>query len=157
MAGIRRRLRSAMITAAVVGGGAALASSLYQEAAAALDRRRFTPLGRMVSVNGRMAHLLEAGKGPAVVIVPALGSGVLSWEQFQRELAAEMRVAVYDRAGIGGSDPPGPGWGAPVTPGPPWGGATRRAGAGDPATTGPKSSAGCWTQRGSSRRMCCWR
>ena len=78
---------------------AALASSLYQEAAAALDRRRFGPLGRLVSVNGRMAHLLEAGKGPAVVIVPALGSGVLSWEQFQRELAAEMRVVVYDRAG----------------------------------------------------------
>jgi pimeloyl-ACP methyl ester carboxylesterase len=110
MAGIRRRLRSAMITAAVVGGGTALASSLYQEAAAALDRRRFGPLGRMVSVNGRMAHLLEAGKGPAVVIVPALGSGVLSWEQFQRDLAAEMRVVVYDRAGIGWSDPPGRGW-----------------------------------------------
>jgi pimeloyl-ACP methyl ester carboxylesterase len=110
MAGIRGRLRSAMITGAVVGGAAALASSVYQEAAAALDRRRFGPLGRLVSVNGRMVHLLEAGKGPTVVIVPALGSGVLSWERFQRELAAEMRVVVYDRAGIGWSDPPGRGW-----------------------------------------------
>jgi hypothetical protein len=52
MAGIRRRLRSAMITGAVVGGAAALASSVYQEVAAALDRRRFRPLGRLVSVNG---------------------------------------------------------------------------------------------------------
>jgi hypothetical protein len=95
------RLRSAMITGAVVGGAAALASSVYQEAAAALDRRRFGPLGRLVSVNGRMVHLLEAGKGPTVVIVPALGSGVLSWEGFQRNLTAEMRVVVYDRAGIG--------------------------------------------------------
>ena len=111
MAGIRGRLRSAMITGAVVGGAAALASSVYQEAAAALDRRRYGPLGRLVSVNGRMMHLLEAGQGPpTVVIVPALGSGVLSWERFQRDLAPAMRVVVYDRAGIGWSDPPGRGW-----------------------------------------------
>ena len=90
-----------MIASALAGGAAALASSVYQEAAAALDRRRFGPLGRLVSVNGRMVHLLEAGKGPTVVIVPALGSGVLSWERFQRDLAPEMRVVVYDRAGVG--------------------------------------------------------
>ena len=100
-----------MVTGAVVGGAVALASSAYQEAAAALDRRRFAPLGRLVSVNGRMLHVLEAGQGqPTVVIVPALGSGALSWERFQRDLATGMRVVVYDRAGIGWSDPPGRGW-----------------------------------------------
>src|SRR5579872_3386741 len=110
MAGIRGRLRSAMITGAVVGGAAALASSVYQETAAALDRRRFGPPGRLVSVNGRMVHLLEAGQGPpTILIVPALGSGVLSWVRLQRDLAAGMRVVVYDRAGIGWSDPPGRG------------------------------------------------
>jgi pimeloyl-ACP methyl ester carboxylesterase len=110
MAGIGRRLRSAMITGAVVGGAAALASSVFQETAAALDRRRFAPLGRLVSVNGRRVHLLEAGQGPpTVLIVPALGNGVLSWERFQRDLAATMRVVVYDRAGIGWSDPAGRG------------------------------------------------
>ena len=86
-----------MIASAVAGSAAALASSVYQEAAAALDRRRFGPLGRLVSVNGRMVHLLEAGKGPTVVIVPALGSGSVL-ERFQRDLAPEMRVVVYDRA-----------------------------------------------------------
>jgi pimeloyl-ACP methyl ester carboxylesterase len=99
-----------MIAGALVGGAAALASSAYQEAAAALDRRRFRPPGRLVSVDGRKVHLLEAGEGPpTVLIVPALGSGVVSWERFQRDLADGMRVVVYDRAGIGWSDPPGRG------------------------------------------------
>jgi pimeloyl-ACP methyl ester carboxylesterase len=99
-----------MIAGAAVGGAAALVSCAYQETAAALDRRRFRPPGRLVSVNGRMVHLLEAGKGPlTVLIVPALGGGVLSWERFQRDLAATMRVVVYDGAGIGWSDPPGRG------------------------------------------------
>ncbi len=84
-----------------------LASAAYQEAAAARDRRRFTPLGRLVSVGGRRLHLLEEGHGPpTIVVVPALGEGVISWVRVQRELAAEMRVVVYDRAGIGWSDPP---------------------------------------------------
>jgi pimeloyl-ACP methyl ester carboxylesterase len=112
MAGIRGRLRSAVIMGAVIGGAAALASSVYQETAAARDRRRFAPPGRLVGVDGRMVHVLEAGEGPpTVVILPALGSGVLSWERFQRDLAAGMRVVVYDRAGIGWSDPPSRGWG----------------------------------------------
>lgn len=109
-AGIRRRLRSAVITGGVVVGAAAMASAAYQEAAAARDRRRFAPVGRLVSVSGRKLHLLEAGHGPpTVVIVPALGESVLGWVRLQRELATGMRVVVYDRAGIGWSDPPGRG------------------------------------------------
>jgi pimeloyl-ACP methyl ester carboxylesterase len=43
---------------------------------------------------------------PAVVVVPALGTSVLEWMHIQRELAPGTRVCVYDRAGIGWSDPP---------------------------------------------------
>lgn len=99
-----------MIIGGLAAGAAALASAAYQEVAAARDRRRFAPLGRLVRVGDRRMHLLEAGQGPpTVVIVPALGSGVLSWERFQAELATGMRVVVYDRPGIGWSDPPGRG------------------------------------------------
>ena len=41
-----------------------------------------------------------------MVIVPAIGGNVLDWLAFHRELAADMRVCVYDRAGFGWSDPP---------------------------------------------------
>ncbi|MGH3401336.1 MAG: alpha/beta fold hydrolase [Streptosporangiaceae bacterium] len=100
-------LRRAAITGAAIVGAAALASAAYQETAAARDRRRFTPLGRLVSVGGRRLHVLEEGHGPpTIVVVPALGEGVLSWVRVQRELAAEVRVVLYDRAGIGWSDPP---------------------------------------------------
>lgn len=87
------------MTAAAAVAVSSLASAAYQEAAAALDRRRFPPPGRLVDIGGRRLHLREAGDGsPAVVIVPALGDNVLLWTRIQRELAAEMRVCVYDRA-----------------------------------------------------------
>lgn len=51
-------------------------------------------------------HILAEGTGsPAVVIVPALGSNVLEWVRVQRAVT-ETKVGLYDRAGIGWSDPP---------------------------------------------------
>jgi pimeloyl-ACP methyl ester carboxylesterase len=92
-------------TAAIIT--AVLSSIAYQEAAAAHDRRRFPAPGRLVDIGGRRLHLLEAGEGmPAVVVVPALGDNILTWVRIQRELAGEMRVILYDRAGLGWSDPP---------------------------------------------------
>jgi pimeloyl-ACP methyl ester carboxylesterase len=99
------RLRAAATAAAVIVT-AALSSAAYQEAAAARDRRRFLPPGRLVDVGGRRLHLLGAGEGgPAVVVVPALGDSGLIWQRIQSSLAPEVRVCLYDRAGIGWSDP----------------------------------------------------
>lgn len=101
------RLNRALIAGAAAVTAAGLASSAFQEAAAARDRRRFLPPGRLVDIGGRRMHLLEAGQGsPAVVVVPALADGVLSWIRIQRALAGELRVVLYDRAGVGWSDAP---------------------------------------------------
>jgi len=52
-------------------------------------------------------HILTEGSGsPAVVIVPALAGNVLEWVRVQRAASAETQIVVYDRAGVGWSDPP---------------------------------------------------
>jgi alpha/beta hydrolase fold len=100
-------MRSWLIRGTTTLGAVGIASAAYQVAAEARDRRRFPPLGRLADVGGRYLHLLEAGTGsPAVIIVPALGGNVLDWLAFHRELARDMRVCVYDRAGFGWSDRP---------------------------------------------------
>jgi pimeloyl-ACP methyl ester carboxylesterase len=100
-------MRSRLIRGAVMLGTAGIASAVYQVAAEARDRRRFPPPGQLVGAGGRFLHLLDAGTGsPAVVIVPAIGGNVLDWLAFYRELARDVRVCVYDRAGFGWSDPP---------------------------------------------------
>lgn len=102
--GVRAGLLSVLIIAA-----AGLASSAYQEISAARDRRRFPPPGRLIDIGGRRLHLVTEGKGsPAVVIIPALSSSVAQWFRVQRDAAvvAGTSVCVYDRAGIGWSDPP---------------------------------------------------
>jgi hypothetical protein len=84
----------------LVAGGAA--SATYQMVAEARDRERFPPPGQLADIGGRRLHFLDMGSGsPAVVIVPALGGNVLDLLDFYCELARDMRVCVYDRAGFG--------------------------------------------------------
>jgi len=95
-----RRMAAA---AAVVG----IASFTYQRIADARDRRHHLPPGRQVDIGGRRLHLVEMGEGsPSVVIIPALAGNVLPWLRVLEAAAAETQACVYDRAGIGWSDPP---------------------------------------------------
>ena len=49
---------------------------------------------------------VEGGAGePAVVLEAGLNNGAASWQRVM-PLAPHVRVAAYDRAGIGGSAPP---------------------------------------------------
>ena len=96
------------IKTAAIATAAGLASSAYQRITEAADRHRFRPPGRLVGVGpGRRLHLVAEGDGaPAVVIIPALADNVLQWLPILEGAAAETRAIVYDRAGVGWSDPP---------------------------------------------------
>jgi len=57
-------------------------------------------------VSGRVVRRVEAGAGePAVVLEAGLNNGAASWQRVMPLLAPHLRVAAYDRAGIGGSAP----------------------------------------------------
>jgi pimeloyl-ACP methyl ester carboxylesterase len=99
---VKPTTRAALNAAALAAAGAA-----YQAVCEARDRHRYPPPGRLADIGGRCLHLVDAGQGtPAVVIIPALGENVLGWLPIVRALEDETCVCVYDRAGIGWSDPP---------------------------------------------------
>jgi pimeloyl-ACP methyl ester carboxylesterase len=87
-------------------GVLAAADVTYQAASEARDRRRYPPPGRLVDVGGRRLHIRCAGDGtPPVVIIPALGGLTAEWLPVQDALASCTSAAVYDRPGLGWSDP----------------------------------------------------
>jgi pimeloyl-ACP methyl ester carboxylesterase len=100
------KLRSAASALAAAVAALAVASAAYQAAGEARDRRRYPPPGRLVEVGGHRLHIMCAGEGsPAVVIIPALGAYSAAWLKVQDALAAHAKVCVYDRPGLGWSDP----------------------------------------------------
>ncbi|WP_328853921.1 alpha/beta hydrolase [Microbispora hainanensis] len=101
--GIIVKALTGLVSGAIAG---AAMSAAYQTYGARRDRRRFPPPGRTVDVGGRRIHLWIAGTGsPSVVIVPGLGEPGLNWAALLPELAVESSVVLYDRAGLGWSDP----------------------------------------------------
>lgn len=99
-------MRPAVRAAAIIAVAGA-ANAAYQQLAEVRDRRRFLPPGRLVDIGSRRLHLVTAGEGsPTVVIIPALADNVLQWLPVLQGAAAETRACVYDRAGVGWSDPP---------------------------------------------------
>jgi pimeloyl-ACP methyl ester carboxylesterase len=92
---------------AAVAAAAGLASATYQAVSEARDRRRYRPPGQLVDIGGRRLHLVTAGeRPPTVIIIPALADNVLQWLPIIEGVAAGTHACVYDRAGVGWSDPP---------------------------------------------------
>jgi len=62
--------------------------------------------GNDTGPEGRVVRRAEAGAGePPVVLEAGMNNGAASWQRVIPLLAPHVRVAAYDRAGIGGSDP----------------------------------------------------
>jgi pimeloyl-ACP methyl ester carboxylesterase len=82
---------------------------------AVLPGRRLTPFRdeqlrrgalRDLSVDGRRYCLLDAGRGPALVLIHGIGGSLYDWRHLVAPLAAGYRVIAIDLLGAGESDCP---------------------------------------------------
>jgi pimeloyl-ACP methyl ester carboxylesterase len=64
------------------------------------------PAGKFVTVFGAKIHYLEAGSGPAVILLHGLGGDVSNWAPTIGPLSQKYRVIVPDQIGFGHSDKP---------------------------------------------------
>jgi 2-hydroxy-6-oxonona-2,4-dienedioate hydrolase len=61
---------------------------------------------KQVDIFGQRIHYLEAGSGPAVVLLHGLGGDVTNWQPTVPALASNFHVYVLDQIGFGESDKP---------------------------------------------------
>lgn len=82
-------------------------------ARAAEIRRRYPPLGQLVTVAGRRVHALTMGAGPDLVLLHGASGQVRDLLPLMEHLAPSFRVTAFDRPGLGHSDSLGAGGVAP--------------------------------------------
>lgn len=101
--------RLAAYVAAAAIGTLAFASAVgagYEAFSGSSDATIAAPSGRLVDVGGHRMHIDCRGVGsPTVVMDAGLGGAFLDWSLVQPALQATTRVCVYDRAGMGWSEP----------------------------------------------------
>lgn len=83
---------------------------LVSPARTATERRDTAPPGRLIDIGGRRMHLHCLGRGrPTVVVDQGAGAWSVHWMHLHDDLARKSRACLFDRAGLGWSDPaPGP-------------------------------------------------
>ncbi len=66
---------------------------------------KYSPQGQMVDVGGYRLHIDCQGSGsPTVIMEAGLGEPSMAWALVQQQAPANVRICVYDRAGLGWSD-----------------------------------------------------
>ena len=84
----------------------ALAGIVYQAIGNARDKEKYPPPGKLVDVGGYRLHINCMGEGEPTVVMDAMGAcWSTHWELVAPEIAKFARVCVFDRAGLGWSDP----------------------------------------------------
>ncbi len=67
---------------------------------------KLAPVGELIDLDGYRLHLQSMGTGsPAVIMEAAIWDIGLTWSLVQPEVAKFARAVVYDRGGLGWSDP----------------------------------------------------
>jgi pimeloyl-ACP methyl ester carboxylesterase len=105
--GRRPKMNSQLVVAGATAliitlGGLFLAGALAKVSL----RKKYPPIGQMVDVGGFRLHAHIEGRGsPAVVLDSGAGGVGLMWEFVRPAIARFTQVVVYDRAGLGWSDP----------------------------------------------------
>src|SRR3954463_16526505 len=80
---------------------AAAAASVQQDGASA-----FAVPHQLIDIGGRKMNIYCSGKGATTVVFDSpSGDAGWSWFRVQPEVAKHTRACVYDRAGLGFSDP----------------------------------------------------
>jgi len=70
-----------------------------------IDRKKFPPAGRMVSIPGAQIHVCSLGHGsPHVVLESGIAASSINWSPLQAELAKFTTAYSYDRVGFGWSN-----------------------------------------------------
>lgn len=104
---MRRKIIALIIPSLLVI--AYLTGMIYEALAERSDQAAFAPLGRLVDVNGRQAHIFCSGENqagsPTVILEAGGGDNLYTWYALQAEISALTRVCSYDRAGLGWSEP----------------------------------------------------
>ena len=98
--GVKRFLKGLLVFLFVLS----LTGMIYQTAGAEADKRNFPPPGNLINVGGFKMYIYCEGKGSPTVILDAMSGGFSSyWGWIQPEVAKQVRVCAYDRAGFGWS------------------------------------------------------
>ena len=79
---------------------------IYQQLATRADLEKHPPYGELVQIDDHKLHIHCTGNGsPTIVVDNGGGNWSITWLQLQERLAKNTRVCVYDRAGLGSSEP----------------------------------------------------
>jgi pimeloyl-ACP methyl ester carboxylesterase len=98
-------LKRALLWTSVIIFVLAATGIIYQTAATETDRKNFPAPGNLIDVGGFKMHIYCMGEGSPTVVLEALSGGFSSfWGWVQPEVAKQVRVCAYDRAGLGWSE-----------------------------------------------------
>lgn len=80
---------------------------IYQTVASLIDNQRYPPTGQMVDMGGYSLHIDcrgPAGENPTVVMDAGQGEAIFEWLPVTAQLSSDVRVCMFDRAGLGWSE-----------------------------------------------------